>query len=767
MVKNIRRRFTAYIIISYIVVFLVPLLVSAYLFSRCTVQMQNNMKDSNLAVAENIAQNVNNLLKDLKEELRSLFLQTANIQKLPVTEGVGNPLNFNQLHLQLFLKTRSNPILDSSYIMLFDENKVITPFVAGNSLDTFYGSYFKYRDMEFEEFLRESASWNYERELLPYTSLERNGYQGQWTMLVQSVRDGSYLSSKGVILFVLDFQYITDLMKKSLPDNSTIALTCTAGDEAYMISTASSGNIQAEQLSSMLKQVPAIDNGTEEVTFNNQKYFISRKSEETYGIQVAMIQSSASALSAVSSFRLIIIGQVLLSAFVVSMLIYYNTRRNVNSVQTIMDTFSSVNLNEAEMKDVYGYIRNAASKTVSQNLMLQSYVDKQQGIMVEAFLRRLIGGDYLYESDIIQEMEELDFSMEYQNYTAVLCHVKISRDDGYAIKSNLAYQAKQSLRNAVMQKFDSGVYLIDYDISSLVLLFGSHEKPEEMKHQIEELFSDLFPAVPMSICGGTFVQLIYDIPKAYKEARYVQNNIGKPGRNVVWYMDIYREVYKDVAPGIYQNSLYTEQNLQNQIMVGNEYEAKRQLDAFLQGYVEQNGSSPKALRCFTYELYRLAGHVLSTRKGEHEKAVELNRQFDAVMLDSGKFQEFYQYVRELCVTVSHDNKKEKGGRVDAIIEKVLGYVRENYADSQISVASIAEYCQLSPKYLSQFFKEQTNENISSSIEKLRIEKACEYLKGTEVSINDISERVGYTNPHTFRAAFKRCMFVTPREFREM
>lgn len=767
MVKNIRRRFTAYIIISYIAVFLVPLLVSAYLFGRCTAQMQNNMKASNQAVADNIAQNVNNLLKDLEEEMRSLFLQTARIQRLPVTEGVGNPLNFSQLHLQLFLKTQSNPLLDSSYIMLFNENKVITPFVAGNSLNTFYGPYFKYEDMELEEFLRESRSWNYEREFLPGVQLYRNGYEREWPLLVQSVRKDSYLNSKGVILFVLNFQYITDLMKNSLPADSGIALTCTVGDEEYVISAVSSGDIQVDQWSPVLKQVTAIEDGTEEMTFHNHKYFVSSKSEDTYGARVVLIQSSASALSAISSFRLIIIGQVLLSVFVVSMLIYYNTRRNVGSVQTIMDMFSSVNLNEGEMKDVYEYIRNAASKTVSKNLMLQSYVDKQQGIMLEAFLRRLISGDYLYESDIIQEMEELDFSMEYQNYTVVLCHVKISRDDGYAIKSNQAYQAKQSLRNAVVQKFDSGVYLIDYDISSLVLLFGSDGHTEEMKRRLEELFADLSPAVPMSICGGTFVQLIYDIPKTYKEARYVQNNIGNSSQNIVWYSDIYHEFYKDVTPGIYQNSLYTEQNLLIQIMVGNEYEAERQLDGIYQGYMEQNGSSPKALRYFSYELYRLAGHVLSTRKGEYEKVVKLNRYFDAVMLDGGRFQELYQYVRSLCIMVSQDNKKEKGGRVDTVIEKVMEYIQENYADTQLSVASIAEYCQLSPKYLSQFFKEQKNENISSYIEKLRIEKACEYLKGTDVSINDISEHVGYTNPHTFRAAFKRCMFVTPREYREM
>lgn len=256
-----------------------------------------------------------------------------------------------------------------------------------------------------------------------------------------------------------------------------------------------------------------------------------------------------------------------------------------------------------------------------------------------------------------------------------------------------------------------------------------------------------------------------DTSRSYREARYVSNNTGTPdsGCEVKWYT----EIYENPVLFNYQDNYITEQNLLNQILVGNTSEVERQFESTCREYLDSNGSSPKTIRCLAYNLYRLASYVLSMQDNAHLQAVELNKMLDTAMLDGSRFPEFVEYVRQLCIAISEEKQCEKSRRGDTVITQAIDYIMAHYGDSQLSISTIAEHCGLSAKYLSQFFKEQKNENISTFLERIRIEKACEYLKGTTYTINEISEKVGYTNPHTFRTAFKRCMFITPREYREM
>ena len=64
------------------------------------------------------------------------------------------------------------------------------------------------------------------------------------------------------------------------------------------------------------------------------------------------------------------------------------------------------------------------------------------------------------------------------------------------------------------------------------------------------------------------------------------------------------------------------------------------------------------------------------------------------------------------------------------------------------------------------YKEQTNEKISSVIEKKRIDHACRLLDTTDMTINEIALASGYALTHTFRVAFKKVQGVTPLEWKK-
>ena len=101
---------------------------------------------------------------------------------------------------------------------------------------------------------------------------------------------------------------------------------------------------------------------------------------------------------------------------------------------------------------------------------------------------------------------------------------------------------------------------------------------------------------------------------------------------------------------------------------------------------------------------------------------------------------------------------------DTVINNALSYIKNNYANN-ISLASVASYCYLSPSYFSVFFKTKTGVSFASYLSNLRLDKAKYYLTQTDTLITNISELCGFNSASYFHKFFRRSTGMTPIEYR--
>ena len=106
--------------------------------------------------------------------------------------------------------------------------------------------------------------------------------------------------------------------------------------------------------------------------------------------------------------------------------------------------------------------------------------------------------------------------------------------------------------------------------------------------------------------------------------------------------------------------------------------------------------------------------------------------------------------------IGHSNKK--------IIQQIKDYIKMNLYED-ISLNLLAAKFFLNPSYLSQLFKNETNENYMDYMVKLRIDKAKKLLGDQNLKIQDISEIVGYSDSKYFGRLFKKHVGVLPSEYR--
>ncbi len=99
-----------------------------------------------------------------------------------------------------------------------------------------------------------------------------------------------------------------------------------------------------------------------------------------------------------------------------------------------------------------------------------------------------------------------------------------------------------------------------------------------------------------------------------------------------------------------------------------------------------------------------------------------------------------------------------------IFNKIVEYINYNYQEN-IELKECAEKYHTSPNYIARMFKKYYGISFITYLNSLRIKKAQELLRNTDLSIKEIAYKVGYNNLNYFYKIFKRNMEVTPKDFK--
>ena len=102
--------------------------------------------------------------------------------------------------------------------------------------------------------------------------------------------------------------------------------------------------------------------------------------------------------------------------------------------------------------------------------------------------------------------------------------------------------------------------------------------------------------------------------------------------------------------------------------------------------------------------------------------------------------------------------------VNKRLRSIADYVTEN-CDREISLKTVAQMHNISSSHLSRLFRKSFGVTYSAYVVQRRMEKAKRLLAGTDHSIGEVAERVGYTDVHYFYRVFRGHVGTTPVAFR--
>ena len=202
------------------------------------------------------------------------------------------------------------------------------------------------------------------------------------------------------------------------------------------------------------------------------------------------------------------------------------------------------------------------------------------------------------------------------------------------------------------------------------------------------------------------------------------------------------------------------EKLQNLLENGDAAGASRHLDEMAAPYLRANARAFREETAGRQLYYEVLGVVLRIASRHGEASIFSSFPQREEMFGLADWLEpahsSFRYIAEItCGT------QESG---DPLASALVEYIMRYYADSAMSLSTMAEAFAMSERSLSRYFKERMDDTFSALLEKKRLSEAENLLRQGKHTMKEVAALVGYANTTTFLKAFKRRHGITPSEW---
>jgi YesN/AraC family two-component response regulator len=147
-----------------------------------------------------------------------------------------------------------------------------------------------------------------------------------------------------------------------------------------------------------------------------------------------------------------------------------------------------------------------------------------------------------------------------------------------------------------------------------------------------------------------------------------------------------------------------------------------------------------------------------------EIILETNNHYLCRIQEAKSIEELTDVLHSIVERMAGDIFSFQGVHHAAALRKAERYIWDHYT-RRISLQEIAAISGLSAPYFSTIFKEEMGENLSSYLNRLRVEKAGHLLIETDLSLSEIAGSCGFEDQSWFSKIFKSYTGISPGKYR--
>jgi len=113
---------------------------------------------------------------------------------------------------------------------------------------------------------------------------------------------------------------------------------------------------------------------------------------------------------------------------------------------------------------------------------------------------------------------------------------------------------------------------------------------------------------------------------------------------------------------------------------------------------------------------------------------------------------------------TNQEKAENNENQSPLIDRMIAYIDEHY-NEDLSLSKLSNLFKMNSDYISCYFKKKKGLHFSDYVNSRRVYYAKRLLKTTDLNIDEISDRVGFSNYRYFSKVFQQYIGIPPSQYR--
>jgi len=746
-------------ILSYLIALFIPLVFGSLIYREAIGIVEADTRKASLAILEQSRDVLDRQLMEIDKIIAQIAINPRvnhmlYTNKDPVYSEV---YGLNELERDLEFYTISNNLITDAYVFFNQPGIVVSSRTIYGSFESFYGYHFRYPGMDFGGWSRTVLNKYHYKEFIPASTAVISGKSYPVITYMHSVPLGSGNYFKGTICILLDQNDIDKLLYQFQSDDGWAYIADASG-------TILTSRVQGPYTMENVSPRGTVGELVSTRTISGESMTILQtKSRESGLIFVSAIPSRI-VMAKVGHIRQItiktmfgILGLGLIAAF-------FMGYRNSKPLKDIIRVLHEKTGADAVLPDEP--LPNSISRLIDNNQTLSRAVQEQKPLLRTAFFNALLKGEFASLSEIQANMANTGLAINAPCYAIAM--FRLSKYDGIVAWDTLEElklsraALKEILDTLLLEK--AFLHSLDEDKAALLFCSESEDRAlftahiEGIINKAWEELHNRYGIQLFSAIGCMFDNLLYASRSMNEANQALEYRMLMPGSRLVWYRDTLNNEECFYYP------IELEQKLLNLSKAGEREELYKLLDHIFNENISRRRLSALMLRnlmeVMKGTVIKLADHLPFERR----VLVSLLEMPGPQSFESLKA--FRSFLTEKYKVICDTAQAEKNSRNKKFIGEILQLIELEYKNPSLSQTLVADRFGITEAYLSRFFKEQTGENYSAYIERIRIEHACSELLCTNISVEEVAGRCGYYNDTSFRRAFKRLTGVSPSSYRE-
>ena len=211
-------------------------------------------------------------------------------------------------------------------------------------------------------------------------------------------------------------------------------------------------------------------------------------------------------------------------------------------------------------------------------------------------------------------------------------------------------------------------------------------------------------------------------------------------------------------------SMDKEQDLFEALRQGKTEAGRRILNDILAVLFYANPNQFRHVQYRAIELAVLLSRVDTSPGFSAETTLKTTKRYIKMIRESNNIEEITDVLHHILDDLAGQILSFQGIQHPSALKKAEHYILENFT-RKISLEEIAKKSGFSSPYFSTMFKEEMGENLSSYLNRLRVEKAKALLTDTDLSLSNIAQNCGFEDQSWFSKIFKHYTGISPGKYR--